>query len=100
MVVCIEPTLGLFFRINTDPHWQTPVKLRKEPDHPFLKRDSHLECGEPIELDDFVIEESLREKGVIGSVSPNLAREIFAAVERAKTLSRADKERIRLALGC
>jgi len=99
MVVCIEPSLGLFFRINTEPKWQTPVELRKS-DHPFLDWDSNLECGEPLEFDDYVIEESLRDRGVIGRVLPSLAPQIFEAVRNARTVTAADKEAIRIALGC
>jgi len=98
MVACIEPALGMFFRINSRPNWQTPVHI-SQLDHPFLKRDSSLECGEPIELDDFVIEESLDDKGVIGVIHENHAVEIFAAVRQARTISPKDKELIRIALG-
>lgn len=99
MVVCIEPRLGLFFRINTEGKWQTPIKLEKAG-HPFLTRDSHLECGEPLELDDYIVEQSLRGKGVIGTIIPQLASRIFQVVDAARTISAADKEIIRKALGC
>lgn len=98
MVVCVDPKLGLFFRINTDPKWQTPVKLEQAA-HKFLEWDSYLECGEPLDLDDYIIDESLRKRGVIGQVIPQLAKEIYAAVASAKTISPADKELIRKALG-
>ena len=99
MGVCIEPSLGLFFRINTRPQWQTPVKLTKEPHHRFLDHDSYLECGDPLELDDYVVEECLRRRGVIGTVHSSVITEIYAAVRAAKTISVADKELIRVALG-
>jgi len=99
MGVCIEPNLGLFFRINTNPRWQTPVKLVKQPHHQFLAHDSYLECGDPLELDDYVIDECLRSRGVIGTIHPSLVSDIFAAVHAAKTISPADKEAIRAALG-
>jgi hypothetical protein len=68
MVVCVEGELGFFFRINTKAGWQQSVLLKKSPDHPFLDHDSHLECGDPLELDDYVIEQSLNRKGAIGAV--------------------------------
>jgi len=98
MVVCIEPTLGLFFRINTDDKWQTPVKLTKA-DNPFLEHDSFLECGEPLELDEYCVEESIQEKGIIGRISPTVCPSIMAAVEKAKSIRAADKVAIRKALG-
>src|SRR5215203_1726956 len=65
MVVCISPELGLFFRINTEPNWQTSIKLFRGPNHLFLEHDSHLECGEPLDLDEYVVEESIyRERGI------------------------------------
>jgi hypothetical protein len=101
MVVCIEPDLGLYFRINTEGNWQYPVKmLKSDTDHAFLKWDSHLECGEPLELDDYCIEESLTNNGgkPIGRVSANLIPAILSIVANAKTISADDKDLIRTAL--
>ena len=89
----------MFLRINSKSHWQTPIKL-EQSSHDFLKWDSYLECGEPLELDDFAIEESLRESGVIGSVLPTLSPAINAAVQSAKQINEQDKEAIRRALSC
>jgi hypothetical protein len=97
MVVCVEPELGLFFRINSKP-WQTAVKLEMSS-HPFLIRDSYLECGEPIELDEYVVDESLRDKGLYGTVLSSLADAIYGAVHAAKRISDSDKEAIRKAIG-
>jgi hypothetical protein len=72
MVVCVEAKLGFFFRINTRPNWQQSLLLKKGTDHPFLDHDSYLECGDPLELDDYVVEQSLDGKGVIGTVSQAL----------------------------
>lgn len=98
MVVCVCPELGLFFRINSEGKWQTPVPLAKSPDHLFLSHDSYLECGEPLELDDYVIEESINRKGIIGQVGRALVPQIVAAVEKAVTLSQNDKDIIKRAL--
>ena len=99
MVACIEPDQGLFFRINSKGTWQTPVKLEKQ-DHDFLERDSFLECGEPLELDEYLIDESIADRGIIGAVSATKVQEIYQAVLGASSLSQADKEEIRKALGC
>ena len=99
MVVCIEPSLGLFFRINTEDKWQTPIRLIKTPHHEFLHHDSYLECGDPLELDDYVIDESVNARGVIGTIDPSLVKDIYAAVEEARTVSPADKQKIKAALG-
>jgi hypothetical protein len=55
--------------------------------------------GDPLELDDYVVEECLRKRGVIGTVHPSVVPEIYAAVRASKTISVADKELIRVALG-
>jgi hypothetical protein len=94
MVVCIDPENGLFFRINTEPKWQTPVLLLKR-DNNWLKHDSYLECGEPLELDDYIIEQS----DPIGAVCHTAIREIVAAVEKSMTLSPADVRNIKTNLG-
>jgi len=97
MVVCIEPRLGLFFRINSEGKWQIPVRIERST-HPFLKRDSSIECGEPLELDDYVIDQALHARGVVGEILPQLAPQIWAAVLTAKSISTRDKDAIRLAL--
>ena len=56
MVVCVDATNGYFFRINTKGHWQHSVPLSKKDHGTFLDHDSHLECGDPLELDDYVID--------------------------------------------
>jgi hypothetical protein len=94
MVVCVEGELGFFFRINTKAGWQQSVPLKKSPDHPFLDHDSHLECGDPLELDDYVIEQSPNRKGVIGAVSPSLIPDILRAVKAAARMTEKDKEKV------
>lgn len=97
MVVCIEPRLGLFFRINSEGKWQIPVRIERST-HPFLKWDSNIECGEPLELDDYVIDQALRGRGVVGEILPQIAPRIWAAVQTAKSISERDKDAIRRAL--
>jgi hypothetical protein len=98
MVVCVEATLGFFFRINTRPNWQKSLSLKKEPDHPFLDHDSYLECGDPLELDEYVVEQSLDDKGVIGTVSRALIPDILEAVHTAARMSEKDKRTIAMFL--
>lgn len=91
MVVCICPSSGLFFRINTDSKWQTPVLLKLSL-HPFLSWDSYLECGEPLELDDYIVNESLNQgRGVIGRIDCSACQDIWNAVRAAKQITQADK---------
>ena len=98
MVVCVQATLGFFFRINTRPNWQQSLFLKKAPDHPFLAHDSYLECGDPLELDDYVVEQSLGDKGVIGTVSHALIPDILEAVRTATRMSEKDKRTIAMFL--
>jgi len=97
MVACVEPRQGFFYRINTKGHWRPAVRLSRA-EHPFLDHDSHLECGDPLEIDDYLIEEGLRHRGVIGALSPSACRAVEAVLDQARTLSRADKAAIRAAL--
>jgi hypothetical protein len=98
MVVCVEAKLGFFFRINTRPNWQQSLLLKKGTDHPFLDHDSYLECGDPLELDDYVVEQSLDGKGVIGTVSQALIPDILKAVRAAARMSEKDKQTIAMFL--
>jgi hypothetical protein len=98
MVVCVEATLGFFFRINTRSNWQQSLFLKKRPDHPFLDHDSYLECGDPLELDEYVVEQSLDDKGVIGTVSQALIPDILEAVRTAARMSEKDKRMIAMFL--
>jgi hypothetical protein len=93
MVVCVEPVAGYFFRINSEPKWKVPILLR-QADHPFLHHDSYLECGGPLDLDEYIVSESLRDRGIIGSVHAKIVPEIIAALESAFTVSPADRDMI------
>jgi hypothetical protein len=54
-----------------------------------------LECGGPLELDDYVIDESLRGRGIRGRVSATLIPDILKAMEANKEIAPKDKETIR-----
>lgn len=98
MVVCVDPDEGLFFRINSKGKWQKPVAIAQADHSGFLNHDSFIECGEPIVLDEYVIEESMNDRGVLGSIDPKHAVEINVAVQGAFTINRNDKARIGAAL--
>lgn len=96
-VMCVEPDEGWFYRINTK-RWPPAVKLVRETLHPFLDHDSYLECGDPLEIDDFIVEAALRKYGVIGTVHPSLAVEILRLLAAAETLRESDRLKITAAL--
>lgn len=89
MIVAICPELGWFYRINTKP-WTPAVRLTVQL-HPWLDHDSHLECGDPLELDDYTIESSLDRHGVIGRVDRSLVGPVRKIIEDLRTMSPADK---------
>jgi hypothetical protein len=92
MVVCVEAAKGYFFRINSRGHRQPAVPLLKgEQEHSFLWWDSYLECGGFLELDDYVVEQSLRAKGIIGQISKKLITQILAALNASEEMSPQDK---------
>ncbi|SIR00233.1 hypothetical protein SAMN05880582_105181 [Rhizobium sp. RU20A] len=96
MVVCVEPFLGFYFRINSNDNWEPCVAIAKEPHHAFLKWDSFIECT-ILDLDDYVVREALRKSGVIGRVSRTLCQPLIDALAFSHG-SRRDREAIRLAL--
>ena len=97
MVVCVEPELGLFFRINTKDHWPGSILIERRL-NPFLHHDSYLECGSIIELDDFIVDEVLDDQGIYGELSPKIVVEICKIVRSATTLRQSDKDAICLCL--
>lgn len=99
MAVCVEPDLGLFVRINSED-WPIGSLAIAKADHPFLKRDSFLGCGQPFELDDHTIQRAIETEGIKGRVTASLAQSICLAIRGSATISRADKNDICAALGC
>lgn len=93
MMVCVEPALGLFYRINTEAKWQIPVLITKA-DNKFLKWDSYLEVGAPLEYDDYVIDQSPRH----GTLAVNAIPDICAAVRRSTRIRETDRNAILTAL--
>jgi hypothetical protein len=98
MVACIHPENGWFYRINSRSHWKPAVWLPHATQAAFLSHDSFLECGDPLELDDYVVEESIRRRGIIGCVAAIHSAEIIAALIAARYLKQRDKDEIRLIL--
>lgn len=98
MMVCVEPDLGFFFRINTKGHWPASILIEMRS-NPFLRRDSYLQCGELIELDEFVIDEILDEKGLYGELDKSYAAVICRTLDSVSTIRKSDKDAIRQCLG-
>jgi len=96
MVVCVEPHLGFYFRINSHDNWEPCVAIAKHPDHLFLKWDSFIECT-ILELDDYIINQSMKKIGVIGKVSRRLCDPLIDALGYASG-SRSDRNAIRSVL--
>lgn len=96
MVVCVEPYLGFFFRINSHDNWEPCVSIMKEPHHQFLQWDSFIECS-ILDPDDYIINRALAVTGVIGRVSNTLCAPLIDALGYARG-SRNDKNAIRAVL--
>jgi hypothetical protein len=96
MVVCIsEVALGFFFRINSKSGWQKSLPLARIPHHTFLHHDSFLECGAPLELDEYIVEESLRLSGTaLGVIHASLREPICQFVMNEGRISDRNKEAI------
>jgi hypothetical protein len=99
MVVCVEPFLGIFLRINSDGWRDGSIAILKK-ENAFLKHDSYVECGDPFELDEYVQGQALKANGIIGKLDKSIAQEICKAVRACSLITRADKNEICAALGC
>lgn len=95
-VVCVEPSLGLFFRINSKM-WR-PCVLMRVLDHPFMKHDSYIEAGDPLELDDYIVSEAIRKMGIFGAISDEVAGKLVQFLVFAKSTKETDKQAIAAAL--
>lgn len=93
LIVCIHPKNGWFYRINTKP-WRPAVLITKEPHNTFLDHNSYLECGDPLELDDYIIQEAIDRYGVIGTLHVEVCDGIKKYLAVANTLSKLDKDEI------
>jgi len=65
-----------------------------------LKHDSFIECGNPLELDDYIIQAAIDKSGILGAVHPSLASAIYKNIELNETLSVSDKAAVAKALKC
>lgn len=79
--------------------WQNSIPLPLKT-HAFLRTDSSLECGEPLELDELIVQEAILASGIIGQIDKNLAPDIYKAILSARFVSKSNKELVRVALGC
>ena len=100
MIACVEPDKGWFFRINSKDKWPVPVLLEQSLHRGFLTHDSYLECGSPLEISDYLIEQSLERDGILGSLDPCIAQRICDALGRSHKISPNDRALIVAALGC
>ena len=93
MVACLCPDHGWFARINTDGWRAGSVPLSAKL-HPFLRHDSHIECGAVFEMDDYVVQQALDDRGILGSIDATLVGQITAAIVKCKTLRENDRRAI------
>jgi hypothetical protein len=91
MVVCVNVQDGWFFRINSLDKIRPCIHLTKTPDHSFLHHDSFLDCC-LLELDDYIISESVKIRGVIGCLNSNRIQPLIDMVRRSWTLNDGDRE--------
>lgn len=96
MMVCVEPDMGFFFRINSHQHWEPCIPILKDPHHQFLKWDSFVEVR-ILDPDEYIVGEALRQNGVIGRVSNTLCGPLLDALG-GTCHSRADRNSIRAVL--
>ena len=78
MVVCVEPFMPFYFRINSNDNWRPCVPITRD-------------------FDDYIIKQALRNGGVIGKVSGSLCQPLIDALGYA-TGSRRDLNAIRAVL--
>lgn len=96
MIVCVEPSLGFYFRINTNDNWEPCVPIKRLPNHLFLKHDSFIECT-ILDIDDWVINRSLELRGIIGRISTEVCGPLIEALGYAQG-ARRDRNAIRAVL--
>lgn len=99
-VVCVEPALGLFLRINSDGWRDGSVAIDVARHSAFLRHDSFIECSSPLDPDSFILDRALRATGVLGRVHQSLAQPICDAVMQNAAIARRDKVAICRAIGC
>lgn len=97
MVVCVVPEEGIFFRINTEAKWPVSVPIQCTL-NPFLSHDSFLECGNPLELDDYVVEQSQERQSARMDLHRAALPMMIDAVTRSHRISDRDRNLILTAL--
>ena len=96
MWVVLLPSAGVFVRINTRGWREGSIRIAKS-DHPWLDHDSYIECGSPLDGDEYLVEQALNRRGVIGSVTATALRELLPVIEASELWSAADKMEVRRA---
>ena len=98
-IVCVEPDLGLFLRINSDGWRDGSVAISFAAHSAFLRHNSYIECGELLEPDSYIIGQALADGGIWGRIDAGVAPEIRDAIMRSGSLARRDRIAICRALG-
>ncbi|MCB8877338.1 hypothetical protein [Acidisoma silvae] len=97
MMVCVAPADGIFFRINSEDKWPVGVPVTSRA-NAFLHHDSFVECGGPLEFDDYVVDQSRSHQHAPMFLDRQVLPAIVAAVRRSHRISDRDRTIILAAL--
>lgn len=97
MMLCVAPAEGIFFRINTEDKWPVGVPIDRR-NNAFLHHDSFVECGGPLEFDDYVIDQSRAGQSAPMMLDRQYLPLIAAAVGKSHRISDRDRAIILAAL--
>lgn len=100
MLVCVEPARGYYFRINSEDKWQRGILISVALNPTFLDHDSYLECGTPCEFDDYIVEQSIRQNGILGTLNAVHVLDICRAMRGYGRMSGNIRAEISVALNC
>ncbi|MHC8509665.1 MAG: hypothetical protein ACYYKD_09810 [Rhodospirillales bacterium] len=90
--VCVED--GWYFRINTKGHFAASF-LISAAENPFLKHDSHIECGAILEVDEY----ETRETKIAGTLSSATIASLMVHIRGTPALTVDERNRILAAFG-
>jgi|GEM_PF-1590969 len=93
MQICIDYDEGWFLRINTRGVIRPCVPIPKSLNE-FLDHDSHIDCSLHI-IDEFEIDEALRQDGVFGTVNLCHAADTLDALVKSVHISERDKVQLK-----
>lgn len=90
--VCVED--GWYFRINTKGHFAASFPI-SAVENPFLKHDSHIECGAVLEIDEY--ETAAAE--IAGTLSSATITALMVYIRGVPSLTDDERRRILAAFG-